>query len=599
VRFSLLQQKYRFAALGALLWTALLLGTAVVAAAQGLAAAPASPAPPQPQLLQLTSSTREVPLAGRSQYWVEDGSALRAEDIEARQSTLPFRSRADGDTHLLEGKTLWVRFDARVDDTSVRWHLELMLAGVDRAELSYRDQQGQWITQAAGDSLPLDSWPQAGRYPVFALSQHAHGDVRYFLRVSHARVPFSARMQVVSHTQLNIQHEKEQFLLGGYFGLAALVVLVAAANAVANRDWGFGTYAVYVALLAMAQGVFTGVSAQYLWPGYPQLSQAGVFFLPLLATASGLMFVRTVTAPRRFSPALDWFVLSLASLLVVVGLIDVLLPTSEGFAVTNTLIAASMSVLVMLVVLSLLEGDRNGRWLAMGFVPVLVTAVFPLLRNFGLMPSSVLTEYGLMLGSALETPILFYGLHRRLTIRGEARARARALSQTDPLTGLAHPRILLLRLQGALMRATRYRHQCSLLVIDFANYGTLLREYGREAADGALVLAAARLRAIVRDVDTAARVGDHQFALLVEGPSTAQDAQDVATHAVARGLHDSELLPPGESLRFHVAIATLPQDASDASAVLAHLISEVRQITPDSRKTIRNVQALGGGALSR
>ncbi|MET0312643.1 MAG: diguanylate cyclase, partial [Burkholderiaceae bacterium] len=139
----------------------------------------------------------------------------------------------------------------------------------------------------------------------------------------------------------------------------------------------------------------------------------------------------------------------------------------------------------------------------------------------------------------------------------------------------------------------------ALLVVDFGNHDAIQKEFGREVADNALVLAAARLRSVVRDVDTAARVDDHAFALLIEGPCTAQHALDVATHAVARGLQESEILPPSEGLRFRVALAVLPQDGSDASSVLARLLDEARQIGADAKKTIRTVQFTGNGAPPR
>nr|WP_279343601.1 7TM diverse intracellular signaling domain-containing protein [Variovorax terrae] len=528
-----------------------------------------------------------VNLADESEFWVDETGMLGIDALEQRQARLPFRLRHVDQPHLIDGKALWLRFDVRMEDTSVRWQLELPLAGVDLATLYYRDDQGHWVVQRAGDSLPLRAWPQAGRYPVFSLSNTPQKTTRYFLQIIHARVPFSAGLQIVSDSRMTTQHEKEQFFLGAYFGLAALVVVLAAANALAFRDSGFGSYAVYVALLAAAQAAFTGVAAQYLWPGYPQLSNAGVFFLPLMAAATGMWFVRTVTTPRQFSPALDRFVLALVGLLVAAGLIDVLFPTSEGFAVTNTLLTGSMLVMLSVIVLSVFEGDRDARWVALGFLPVMIAAMFPLLRNFGLISSGFLTEYGLTLGSAIETPILFYGLHRRLSVRREAQARARALSQTDPLTGLAHARILLLRLQGALVRAVRYHHQSGLLLVNLSNHGALLREHGGEAAERSLVLAASRLRAVARDVDTAARVGDHQFALLIEGPTTLQETQDIAMHAVARGLRESDILPGGASLKFHIAITMLPAGALDAQTLLARLQDELRQMEPDARKTIR------------
>jgi diguanylate cyclase (GGDEF)-like protein len=542
----------------------------------------------QAPVITLDASRAAFGLAHASEFWIDETGLASIDTVEAQASSLPFAMRREGQTHLIDGKALWLRFDARTENADARWLLEVMLAGVDLATLYYRDAQGKWVVQQAGDTLPMKDWPQAGRYPVFTLSGSA-GVTHYFVRIVHSRVPFSANLQIVDSTAMTMQHEKEQFFLGAYFGLAALVVLIAGASALAYRDWGFGSYAIYVALLAAAQGAFTGVAAQYLWPGFPQLSNSCVFFLPLVAAAAAIWFVRTVTTPKQFSPSLDHFVMALTVMLLAAGFIDVMLPTSEGFTVTNTLLSASLVVMVLVIGLAVLEGDRHARWVALGFLPVMAASLFPLARNFGLLPSGFLTEYGMILASALETPILFYGLHRRLSQRREAQARARALSQTDPLTGLPHARVLLLRLQGALVRAARYQQQCGLLLVDLSNHAGLLQEYGSEAAERSLVLAASRLRSVLRDVDTAARVGAHQYALLIEAPCSPQEALDVATHAVARGLRASEVLPATAHLKFHVALAILPDGQRDAEAWLNHLLTEVRHIGPDARKTIRPV----------
>ncbi|MCC9059312.1 GGDEF domain-containing protein, partial [Neisseria gonorrhoeae] len=78
--------------------------------------------------------------------------------------------------------------------------------------------------------------------------------------------------------------------------------------------------------------------------------------------------------------------------------------------------------------------------------------------------SSFLTQNALMLGSAVEAPILFYGLLRRVTLRRESETRATALPTTDPLTGLGTVRLLLGRLRQALRTAERYKQPCALLI---------------------------------------------------------------------------------------------------------------------------------------
>ena len=110
---------------------------------------------------------------------------------------------------------------------------------------------------------------------------------------------------------------------------------------------------------------------------------------------------------------------------------------------------------------------------------------------------------------------------------------------------------------------------------------------GKKPSAITLVLAASRLRRCVADVDMAARVGEHQFALLLEGPTTDVVAQDCATRVVASGLRESEALPAGVTLRFHVAVAMLPDDRRDAAGSLQWLLALVNDMAQDQRKSIR------------
>ena len=110
---------------------------------------------------------------------------------------------------------------------------------------------------------------------------------------------------------------------------------------------------------------------------------------------------------------------------------------------------------------------------------------------------------------------------------------------------------------------------------------------GREAADRALVVAASLLRRAATDIDLEARVGDHHFALLLESPTTAEHAMNRAQELVARGLRPSTALPGGATVKFHVAVALLPQEQLDARASLRWLLDAVNAMPPEARKVIR------------
>lgn len=546
------------------------------------------------ELLTLGVDPGPVSMVASLDSWLDSGGLASVEKVEAGPPSPGFTPLRAGNPQVLDNAALWLRFDAVISDPRFHWKLELPMSGVDKITLYYRDTLGRWVIQQAGDTLPMSAWPLPGRFPALSLSPEQGQSVRYYLRIEHARVPFSVVPRAVSDTQLTAARQRDHVLLGAYFGLAFLVSLLALINAVAYRDWGFASYAVYIAIFAASQGAFTGVAGLYWWPEWPVLNTPAVFVLPLTAAAAAMWFVRTVTTPRRFSRALDWFLLAMMGLTPAIALIDAVFPTAEGFALINIMVSSGIAALLLVVGVALFEGDRHARWLALGFLPIILATMFPLMRNLGVLASSFVTENALMLGSTIEAPILFYGLLRRVTQRRESETRASALRTTDPLTGLGSSRVMVSKLRQALNTAARYQQPCALLLINLSNFANLQQQHGRETGDRAMVMAASRIRAAAQTTDTVARVGDSQFALLMEGPMSSDSVNDVATKIIASGLRPSRELPDADPLVFHIAIGYVTQPArlpkSAAQSYLGQLLQAVKEMNDGSRKAIRMIQ---------
>lgn len=556
------------------------------AIAQGASSAETHAAPAPPAIV-LSGEHLSHTLERRARYWIDPTGIRTAEQVEATADTLPWGLREAGDSYNIDGKVLWLQFQA-MNPGGRRWFLELASSGIDQAQLYYRGADGKWVEQEAGDSRPVSQWPLPGRFPTFELAPPDGKPVRYWLRIEHARVDFASPIVILERSALLASREREQFLLGAYFGLAALIALVAAANAVAYRDRNFGVYAVYVATLAAGQLAYLGVGAQHLWDEWLKWNEVATFLLPGVSAAAALWFTRTVTEPARYSRALDLAVWSLIAALLSAVAMDTFLTSRTSITLVMVLIAMALLVVVGLIVLAWTHGDDPYiRLIAIGFLPVLVMAVFPVARGLNLIPAGALTRYGVSIGAAIEMPILFYALSLRGSRRREAEVRAAALSYNDPLTGLAHARSLLQRLESAVLRARGLKHTCALMAVKIANFDALASEFGRDTADRALIVAASLLRRAITDIDLAARVGEHEFALLLEGPTTTENALSRAQQVVAGGLRSAPVLPPGTTLKFFVTVAMLPDRDLDAAGSLKWVQDSVNAMPADSRKVIR------------
>ncbi|WP_245580497.1 putative bifunctional diguanylate cyclase/phosphodiesterase [Azonexus hydrophilus] len=96
-----------------------------------------------------------------------------------------------------------------------------------------------------------------------------------------------------------------------------------------------------------------------------------------------------------------------------------------------------------------------------------------------------------------------------------AESEVQHLAFYDPLTALPNRRLLLDRLEQARMSGKRKAEHGALLIIDVDNFKILNDTLGHDIGDHLLIEVACRLKACIRDCDTAARQGGDEFAVMI------------------------------------------------------------------------------------
>jgi diguanylate cyclase (GGDEF)-like protein len=133
------------------------------------------------------------------------------------------------------------------------------------------------------------------------------------------------------------------------------------------------------------------------------------------------------------------------------------------------------------------------------------------------------------------------------TQRRRMEAEIRNLAVTDPLTGLANYRKLVDVLDAEVKRSNRTGRTFSVLLIDMDQLKQINDRFGHLAGSRALCRLADILRVYCRGIDTAARFGGDEFALVM--PETSEhEAQQVAARICARADEDPEQPPISVSI---------------------------------------------------
>jgi diguanylate cyclase (GGDEF)-like protein/PAS domain S-box-containing protein len=132
--------------------------------------------------------------------------------------------------------------------------------------------------------------------------------------------------------------------------------------------------------------------------------------------------------------------------------------------------------------------------------------------------------------------------------------RAQLLAATDPLTGLGNYRCLLQVLDGEVRRFDRTRRPFAVLLLDLDELKKTNDRYGHTVGSRALCRLGDVLRLHCRAIDTAARYGGDEFAVVLP-ETTAEAARVVASRIHERLARDNEQPP----LSVSIGVADYPE----------------------------------------
>ena len=162
--------------------------------------------------------------------------------------------------------------------------------------------------------------------------------------------------------------------------------------------------------------------------------------------------------------------------------------------------------------------------------------------------------------------------------------QVRSMAVSDPLTGLANYRRLISVLEAELDRSRRTQRPFCVLLLDMDGLKLINDQYGHLTGSRALVRIGKVLRSHSRAIDTPARYGGDEFALVLP-----EAGKDIATRVVTRIRERLAAEAEAPALSVSAGVAAFPEDGDTPEKLLAAADRALYIMKHGGRSSVQNL----------
>ena len=320
----------------------------------------------------------------------------------------------------------WFRLDVDNQSQQKEWLMEIGYAPLDRLEIYYQNEAGEWHSKVSGDRFPISTREFKHRNIVFPLT-FVSGKQSIYLKLestSSLYLPITLwTSDLFYHAQI-----KQEFAHGIFYGILIIMIFYNLFLYFSIRDVNM-LYYIFTLLAGInVIATFQGYGFYFLYPEYPQLNP---FFTliggTLFIIASGLL-ARSFLNLGRFNFWLDRILVAITIVTILAALNITTFTKILSYKSIHLLMVFNCLLILISAIYCFYKKYRPARYFLLAWVSLLLAVTFFSLRNLGFIHSNWLTESSLYFGGIVQTLLISLALGDRINILTKENEQAKAIT---------------------------------------------------------------------------------------------------------------------------------------------------------------------------
>lgn len=346
---------------------------------------------------------------------IEDMKNIEFHGVESPRPNLGFTSGA-----------YWVKTEIKNESNLNHFILQVNQPLLDTVDIFILNQNNEIVEhKRVGEAIPISNYREGERNIRIPMAIEKNQSRTIFIRIATAE-QIALPVYIMTREASFIMQRTADILFGGYFGIILIMILYNFFLFLSVRDYSYLYYVIYVFFLGLTQAALEGYTRLFLWPDIFWLASRSVYILTALVSISSLVFQRKFLKTYRYTPGLDR--LSKGIIVYFIGLIILVF-----FGVNKPIHIASqvgiIAVALYIYVTSIVvyrRGYSPAKFFILAWTILVIGIITYALKDAGILPATPLTNYLLLIGSAIETLILSLALANRINILKKEKATSQA-----------------------------------------------------------------------------------------------------------------------------------------------------------------------------
>ena len=527
-----------------------------------------------------------IELGPHYQLYIDETQTLSIDDILSSAANITFSPLSNGHFNLgFQTDTHWFKVSVQnTESHELKQLLKFDFPLLDKISVYAVDAISKRILShfESGDTYPFEGRPYQHPNFIFPLTLPAQSDMDLYFQIK-SEGTMTAGASLWNPESFSEQHRLDYFYLALYLGLLIGLLCYNFLLYLSLRDKSYLYYVLFSGSLLLALGSYSGLWFELLWPNSPLWHNISV---PLSFSLMGIFvvlfsrsFLQTRTRVPKLDKALHFIMIAFVALIIAISVVSL-----STIAQVLSIVALILAITISIIAINLsLKGYRTALIYLVAWLIFIIGALVLSARNFGLIPNTVLSQYAIFIGSALEMILISFALAQRINqIKDhyqrlvsdnsqlkDQESSLKQLAHYDALTGLANRTLIMEKLELLLALSKRNDKKLAVLFLDLDGFKPVNDRYGHDAGDEVLITMADRLRSLLRNSDYIGRIGGDEFIVLVEHGDQEFNPQQVADKIRTAIAEPFSILGEKVQLGTSIGISVYPDNAQDIPSLVS------------------------------